>query len=111
MNLLAELRSRLRTALAPLTDSPDTYVEMLKPTSDSRFGDFQANCAMPLAKQLKQSPQDVAKKLITNLNVADLCEAPEVAGPGFINLRVRTDRLAEETKRLYQDERLGVAPV
>ena len=111
MNLLAELRSRLRSALVSFTDAPDSFVDMLKPTADSKFGDFQANCAMPLAKQHKQPPRDLALALVAKLDVADLCEPPEIAGPGFINLRVRTERLAEETAKLCRDERLGVAPV
>ena len=111
MNLLAELRSRLRAALQPFTDAPDSYVDMLKPTSDSAFGDFQANCAMPLAKLHKQPPRELAQRLIEKLDVADLCDPPEIAGPGFINFRIRTDRLATETASLCYDERLGVAPV
>jgi arginyl-tRNA synthetase len=111
MNLLAELRSRLRTALVSFTESPDSFVEMLKPTSDSKFGDFQANCAMPLAKLHKKPPRDLAQELVAKLDVADLCETPEIAGAGFINLRVKTDRLAEETGLLCRDDRLGVAPV
>lgn len=108
MDFLSELRSRLRTALAPLTDSPEPYVEMLKPSQEVKFGDFQANCAMPLAKQTKKSPRDIAAALVANLNVADLCEPPEIAGPGFINFRLKTERLAEETARLTRDDRLGV---
>ncbi|MBC8117237.1 MAG: arginine--tRNA ligase, partial [Candidatus Saccharimonas sp.] len=95
MNLLAELRGRLRTALVSFTDTPDSFVEMLKPTQDGKFGDFQANCAMPLAKLNKQPPRDVALALVAKLEIADLCEPPEVAGPGFINLRIKTERLAD----------------
>jgi len=111
MNLLAELRSRLRTALVSFTDAPDSFVEMLKPTSDTKFGDFQANCAMPLAKQHKQPPRDMAQAIIAKLDVTDLCDPPEIAGPGFINLRLKTDFLALETAKLCRDDRLGVAPV
>jgi arginyl-tRNA synthetase len=111
MDFLSELRSRLRIALTSFTDSPSSYVEMLKPSQDGKFGDFQANCAMPLAKQNKQAPRDVASALIEKLDVADLCDPPEIAGPGFINLRLKTDRLADETARLTLDERLGVAAV
>ena len=111
MDFLTELRSRLRTALGTLSDAPEAFVEMLKPSQDGKFGDFQANCAMPLAKQLKQTPRDVATALIAKLDVADLCESPEIAGPGFINFRLKTARLAEETTRLAQDDRLGVARV
>lgn len=111
MDFLSELRSRLRSALMSLTDAPDSFVEMLKPSQDAKFGDFQANCAMPLAKQTKKSPRDVATALIEKMDVADLCETPEIAGPGFINFRLKSARLAEETARLTRDERLGVAPV
>ena len=111
MNLLTELRSRLRRALSSFTDVPDSFVEMLKPTADSKFGDFQANCAMPLGKQHKRPPRDMAQALIEKLEVADLCDPPEIAGPGFINLRVKTECLAEETGRLCRDDRLGVPVV
>ncbi len=111
MDFLSELRSRLRTALTSLTDSPETFVDMLKPSQDGKFGDFQANCAMPLAKLVKQTPRDVAAALIAKLDVADLCETPDIAGPGFINFRLKTERLADETAKLTRDDRLGVATV
>lgn len=108
MNWLAELRTRLRAALANLTDETETYVDMLRPAQDPKFGDFQANCAMPLGKKLKRPPREVAAEIISRWNLADLCEPPEIAGPGFINLRLRDERLAQETTRLTTDERLGV---
>ena len=94
-----------------MTDTPDSYVEMLKPSQDVKFGDFQANCAMSLANIAKRPPRDVAAELISKLDVADICEPPEIAGPGFINFRLKTERLADETASLTRDERLGVALV
>jgi arginyl-tRNA synthetase len=82
---------------------------MLHPAQDAKFGDFQANCAMSLAKLLKKPPRDVAAEIVAKLEIADLCDPPEIAGPGFINLRVRTDRLATETARIVPDDRLGVS--
>lgn len=108
MNWLAELRTRLRAALESLTDETEIYVDMLRPAQDPKFGDFQANCAMPLGKKLKRPPREVAAEIISRWNLADLCEPPEIAGPGFINLRLRDERLAQETTRLTTDERLGV---
>jgi len=111
MNWLAELRGRLRAALSGYADDVEPYVDMLRPAQDAKFGDFQANCAMPLAKALKKPPRDVAADIVAKLDVDDLCDPPEIAGPGFINLRIRTDRLAEETARIVADERLGVPVV
>ncbi len=109
MNFLSELRSRLQQALTGLVADPSPYVEMLRPTQDAKFGDFQANCAMPLGKIAQRPPRDVAAEIVARLNVADLCEAPDVAGPGFINLKLRSDVLAQATTALVADDRLGVA--
>ena len=111
MDILASIRSRFAAALAPLVADVEPSLAMIRPAQDAKFGDFQANMAMPLAKALGRPPRDVAAEIVSNLDVADLCEAPEVAGPGFINLRVRDDRLATETARLAPDDRLGVPTV
>lgn len=108
MNFLAELRRRLHTVLAELVPEPEAYVDMLRPTQDAKFGDFQANCAMPLKALLNKSPREIAELIVSKWDVADLCEPPMIAGPGFINLKLRDDRLSAETARLLPDERLGV---
>ena len=51
MHILTELRQRFAKALAAVTDHPAEFAEMVKPAQDARFGDYQANFAMPLAKQ------------------------------------------------------------
>lgn len=111
MNFLLELRSRLRNALQELVSDPQPFVDLLRPAQDSRFGDFQANCAMPLGKQLGTPPRDVAAQIVSRLDVADLCEPPEIAGPGFINLRLKTQTLTTATTALVTDDRLGVPEV
>jgi arginyl-tRNA synthetase len=111
MNILQTLRDRFAAALAPLCDDPAPYLAMIKPSQDAKFGDYQANCAMPLAKQHKGNPRDVAAQIIGRLDVAEFCEPPEIAGPGFINLRLKTAWLEEQANLQAADERLGVAPV
>ncbi|MBI3860320.1 MAG: arginine--tRNA ligase, partial [Planctomycetia bacterium] len=108
MNVLSELRARFRTALEGLGVDP-TLAAMVKPAQDSRFGDYQANCAMPLAKQQGGSARDVAASIVERLSVADLCEPPEIAGPGFINLKLQADWLVAHAHALVADDRLGVA--
>ena len=110
MNVLAELRSRFEVALKSLTDNPARYAEMVKPAQDLRFGDFQANCAMPLANERKTKPRELASQIVSRLDVSDLCHEPEVAGPGFINLKVKDDWIEETINRLISDERLGHQP-
>ena len=69
---------------------------MVLPSQDAKFGDYQANFAMPLGKQLGKPPREIAAAARRRLDVADLCEPPEIAGPGFINLRLKDDWLAEQ---------------
>ena len=110
MNILAELKNRFRKPLAPLVDDVEPLLEMIRPAGDPRFGDYQANCAMPLGKALGRAPRDVAAEIVAALDVADFCTAPEVAGPGFINLRLRDDWLVEQAAAARNDERLNIAP-
>ncbi|MAT70455.1 MAG: arginine--tRNA ligase [Planctomycetaceae bacterium] len=114
MNLLATLRDRFRTALADVADdaAAGELAELVLPSQDAKFGDYQANCAMPLGKRLGQPPREVAAALIERLDVAAFCEPPEIAGPGFINLRLKDEWLAATLAAAVADsDRSGVAPV
>ena len=66
--------------------------------------------ALPLAKRLGRPPREVAGELAARLDVADVCEPPEVSGPGFINLRLRESWIADQASRMLDDPRLGVEP-
>src|SRR2546423_14763930 len=91
MNILSILQDRFRAALAGLVGDPAPYAAMVRPAADAKFGDYQANCAMPLAKVLGRKPRDVALQIAERLDRGDLLEDPEVAGPGFINQRLKAD--------------------
>lgn len=108
MNVLQEIRDRFQSSLAQLTNDPAPLVELIKPAQDARHGDYQANCAMPLKKQLDRQPREIAAEIVANLDVADLCDPPEIAGPGFINLRLKTDWINNQLKTHASDDRLGV---
>jgi arginyl-tRNA synthetase len=87
----------------------------LAPASKPEFGDFQANGALPLAKPLGQSPRAIAAAIVEQLQgqaaFTELCLEPQIAGPGFINLTLRPERLADEVQARLGDPRLGVPPV
>src|SRR3954470_19880122 len=113
MNILALLQSHFRPALEAIAADPAKLAElldMIRLAQDAKFGDYQANFAMPLGKQLGKPPRDVAAQLIAQTQLDDICQPPEIAGPGFINLRLRDDWLAAELNRAVHDERLGVPP-
>jgi arginyl-tRNA synthetase len=114
MNLLQELRHRFAASiskiLADVVDPPSvaSVLSMIRATQDPKFGDYQANCAMPLQKTLGKPPRDIAAEIVAELDIADICDPPEVAGPGFINLRLRDDFLAKALNSAAQDDRLAV---
>ncbi len=108
MNTLSELQSRFRVVLQSMVDDAETYVAMVRPSQNPKFGDFQANCAMSLAKARNAKPRDVAAEIVKRLQVSDFCEPPEIAGPGFINLKLKDDWLQTQANRMLADDRLGV---
>src|SRR5215470_5180073 len=110
MNILATLQVRFRTALAGLVEDPTELLSMVRPSQDPKFGDYQANFAMPLGKRLGRPPREVAAEVVARLSVDDLCHAPQVEGPGFINLRVKDDWLAAAATRALASPRLDVSP-
>ncbi|MEA5570254.1 arginine--tRNA ligase [Calothrix sp. UHCC 0171] len=84
---------------------------MLVPASNPKFGDYQANLSLSLSKKLGKQPRVIAQQIVDRLEVSDICEAPEIAGPGFINLRLKTDYIEAQLNAIQADTRLGVAKV
>ena len=115
MNILATLRDRFALALKAIgIDDGELrgLTALVLPCQDAKLGDYQANCAMPLGKRLGKPPREIATQLIASLDVADWCEPPEIAGPGFINLRLKNDWLSKQVAATSADvERIGVPPV
>lgn len=111
MNVIKILADRFSVALEGIGVDPTPYLDLIRPSQDAKFGDYQANFAMPLGKKLGKSPREVAAEIVSKFDYADFFEEPEIAGPGFINLRVKTDCLAELVQKEARDERLGVERV
>jgi len=101
---LSELAGRaIKSALE--LDAP----AMLRPTTDPAHGDYQINGALPLAKQLKRNPRELAEQLAATLRSEPAIESAEVAGPGFVNLRLKHSFLAEALDACVADtQRDGV---
>ena len=80
----------------------------LRPATRPQFGHYQSNVALRLANTEGKPPREIATQLVAKLEVADLTEPPEIAGPGFINLRLRTDVLAQAVTDQLADPLVGV---
>ena len=100
MNLLTQIQDKFRAALTGLVPNAEPYVAMIKPAQDAKHGDYQANCAMALAKALGKKPRDIAQEIVSRLHLGDLLDKPEIAGPGFINLRLQPAWLAQQMQAI-----------
>ncbi|MDK4684120.1 arginine--tRNA ligase [Kingella negevensis] len=80
----------------------------LQPAKDPKFGDFQVNGVMGAAKASKQNPRELAQKVAEELQGKGVIATAEVAGPGFINLRLSPAFLAEKLSGSLKNDHLGV---
>ena len=118
-SLEAQLRAAMERAFpqaaAQASAAGQPFDPQLAPASKPEFGDFQANGALPLAKPLGQPPRQIAAAIVEQLaadpTFTELCLEPQIAGPGFINLTIRPDRLSAEVAARLGDPRLGVPSV
>ncbi|WP_366944856.1 arginine--tRNA ligase, partial [Chamaesiphon sp. GL140_3_metabinner_50] len=98
-----------RAIVAALGDDYAGVDPLLVLSSNPKFGDYQANMAMGLAKKLGQQPRAIAQSIVDNLDVSEICELPQIAGAGFINFTVKPSYLATQLQAMQLDSRLGVA--
>jgi arginyl-tRNA synthetase len=107
------LSDRLEQAFRAANPSLDGALKgpLAVPTQSAEHGDYQCNQALSLAKALKTNPRALATSVLEHLDVTDVCEAPQIAGPGFINLRLQAAWVGEQLRARLGDERLGVERV
>ncbi|MEA5554521.1 arginine--tRNA ligase [Anabaena cylindrica UHCC 0172] len=104
-----QLKLKLAQALVAAFGADYTGVDpILVSASNPKFGDFQANVALSLSKKLGMQPRAIASAIVEKLDISDICEPPEIAGPGFINLKLQTSYLEAQLNAIKADPRLGV---
>ena len=106
MNIRNELDQRIRQALASVGAAEAQA--LVAPAAKPEFGDFQANGVMAAAKALKAKPRDLAEKVVAALDLTDLAESVEIAGPGFLNITLRPEFLSAQLNAAAADSRLSV---
>ena len=81
------------------------------PTADEKFGDYQCNASMALAKQLKQPPRQVAQAIITQAELPPAVASVDIAGPGFLNFKLDATWLARRLAVVGDDTQLGTPAI
>ncbi len=130
MGFIGSIKYILNKAVADCFMGSDTAFEcQVTPCQDKQFGDYQSNLAFLLAKRERTSPRRIANAVAGAvhaelalpveqdavgdsasgpLSAGALIETIEVAGPGFINIRIRNSALVAELERTLTDPRCGV---
>ena len=110
--VITQLKNRFEQALvAAFGEELAGADPMLVPTSNPKFGDYQSNAPLALAKRLGKAPRAIATELIQQLDVSDICLPPAIAGAGFINFTLKPEYLAARLSAFQIDDRLGVKSV
>ncbi|PHV62198.1 arginine--tRNA ligase [Cyanobacterium aponinum] len=110
--MIEKLRNIFTTALVNAFGEEFANIDpLVVPASNPKFGDYQCNIALPLAKSLQQKPRAIAENIVNHAQTQDFCLPLEIAGPGFINITIKPEYIAEKIKLNQQDERLGVEKV
>ena len=105
------IQSILASRLAAAVGDTGGVAVTVQAAQDARFGDYQSNIAMQLAKPRRANPRQLATEIIAQVQMDDLCETPEIAGAGFINFRLKPAVVSAHLSALAADDRLGVPPV
>ncbi len=107
---LNELQNRVKAALAAAFGDEYQFTDpLLVSTNNPKFGDYQANVAMSLAKPLKSNPRAIATQITENLRRCRFLRTASIAGPGFINFKLKTEYLEQQLKAVQGSNRLGIA--
>lgn len=110
MTFSHEITARLAAAFATVApEAPADFVPSVTPAADPKFGDYQSNVAMLMAKKLGKNPRQFASDLVAAFDASGLTAPPEIAGPGFINFRLLPEAMGDRLALLLADEKLGAA--
>jgi arginyl-tRNA synthetase len=100
------LEERLQAAVRTVLPDADPSTVLVRPCPDPKFGEYQTNALMSLAKARKLNPRQVAADVLAKLEVSDCCEKVEVAGAGFLNFRLKASALAAALESAARGEHL-----
>ena len=109
MNVLEKLRTIFGSALPEGADRA-AFAQAVRPATDPKFGDYQANGCMALAKAIGRKPRDLAQEVAGTVDLSPMAALPEIAGPGFLNVRLDDAWISQALGGLLADDRLGLAP-
>src|ERR1035437_7481443 len=105
--LIETLKKQFKEALVSCYGAEVNGIEpAIVAASNPSFGDFQCNVALTLSKQLKSPPRQIAESIVKAVDLSAICEPLEIAGPGFINIRIQKAFFEAQLNTIKFDQRV-----
>jgi arginyl-tRNA synthetase len=101
-----QIELRLQQAVRAVLPDADVSSVFVRPCPDPKFGDYQCNTLMSLAKSRKLNPRQLATDVLAKLNAGQWCEKVEIAGAGFLNFRLNHAAISEALQSAARGEHL-----
>ncbi len=101
-----QIEVRLQQAVKAVLPDADVSAVLIRPSSDSKFGDYQSNALMSVAKLRKMNPRQLATDVLAKLDVSEWCEKVEIAGAGFLNFTLKPSALSKTLEAAARGEHL-----
>jgi arginyl-tRNA synthetase len=101
-----QIELKLQAAVREILPDTDASIVLVRPCPDPKFGDYQSNALMSLAKARKLNPRQLATDVLAKLDVSEICEKVEIAGAGFLNFRLKNSALEEVLQSAARGEHL-----
>jgi arginyl-tRNA synthetase len=101
-----QIELKLQAAVRAVLPDADVSAVLVRPCPDPKFGDYQSNALMSLAKVRKMNPRQLATDVLAKLDVSEVCEKVEIAGAGFLNFRLKPSVLTETLESAARGEHL-----
>src|SRR5712691_3506483 len=100
------IEQRLQEAVSMLVPDVDPSKVLVRPCPDPKFGDYQTNALMSLAKARKLNPRQLAADVVAKLEAGEWCEKVEIAGAGFLNFHLKNSALEQALNSAARGEHL-----
>lgn len=105
-----KIESLLQVAVRAVLPEADVSVVLVRPCPDPKFGDYQSNALMSLAKSRKMNPRQLATEVLAKLDVSEMCEKVEIAGAGYLNFHLKRSVLVQTLESAARNEHLFFDP-
>ncbi|TFT42655.1 arginine--tRNA ligase, partial [Proteus mirabilis] len=110
MNIQAFLSEKISMAMSA-AGAPADSEPLVRQSAKVQFGDYQANGVMGAAKKMGIPPRQLAEKILEHLDITDIADKVEIAGPGFINIFLSPIWVAQQAEFALADEHLNITKV